>query len=303
MTPDLTPELNEKIKERIKKLCSAKDPIQTETKAKLEKLKGIKAVYFDVYGTILISGTEPMMRKDGNRELVLLEETFKEFGLDHTQMILKRVIMLLHNLIEESHLEKKAKGVDHPEVDIINIWVKIMESLVKEGRISPFPEEGIPELLTDFVVRYDDPWLMPYTLEVIKNLQNNGAEIGIISNSQFYTPLTLEALTEESMAELGFKEKSCFWSYSEEVAKPSLEFYRRARKYITGELEIESSEVLFVGNDMLNDIYPAHKAGFKTALFAGDQRSLRLREDDQRCREVEPDIIITSLNQIEDCLA
>jgi putative hydrolase of the HAD superfamily len=53
-----------------------------------------------------------------------------------------------------------------------------------------------------------------------------------------------------------------------------------------------------VGNDMLNDIYPAKKLGFQTALFAGDARSLRLRTDDPRCRNLSADLILTDLEQL-----
>jgi putative hydrolase of the HAD superfamily len=53
-----------------------------------------------------------------------------------------------------------------------------------------------------------------------------------------------------------------------------------------------------VGNDMLKDIWPAARLGCKTALFAGDRRSLRLREDDERCRELEPDLVVDDLSQL-----
>jgi putative hydrolase of the HAD superfamily len=58
--------------------------------------------------------------------------------------------------------------------------------------------------------------------------------------------------------------------------------------------------VLFVGNDMLNDIFPAKSLGFQTALFAGDARSLRLRTDDSRCRNLSADIVLTDLEQLID---
>ena len=38
--------------------------------------------------------------------------------------------------------------------------------------------------------------------------------------------------------------------------------------------------------------------GFKTALFAGDGRSLRPRESDDRCRGLSPDLIVTDLRQL-----
>jgi putative hydrolase of the HAD superfamily len=55
---------------------------------------------------------------------------------------------------------------------------------------------------------------------------------------------------------------------------------------------------LYVGNDMLNDIYPAKQLGFQTALFAGDTRSLRLRPDDPRCANLSADLVLTELSQL-----
>ena len=53
---------------------------------------------------------------------------------------------------------------------------------------------------------------------------------------------------------------------------------------------------------MLNDILPARSAGFQTALFAGDRRSLRLRRDDPRCTNLKPDMILTDLFQFAELL-
>ena len=66
---------------------------------------------------------------------------------------------------------------------------------------------------------------------------------------------------------------------------------------------IPPCEALYVGNDMLNDIMPAARLGFRTALFAGDARSLRLREGDPRSgARVEPDVVLASLEQFGRCL-
>ena len=40
------------------------------------------------------------------------------------------------------------------------------------------------------------------------------------------------------------------------------------------------------------------RAGLRTALFAGDARSLRLRRDDPRCAAVCPDLVLTGLSQL-----
>ena len=62
------------------------------------------------------------------------------------------------------------------------------------------------------------------------------------------------------------------------------------------------AEVLAVGNDMLNDVLPARETGFRTALFAGDARSLRLREGDPRLDVFSPDLVLTDLDQLPECL-
>jgi putative hydrolase of the HAD superfamily len=62
--------------------------------------------------------------------------------------------------------------------------------------------------------------------------------------------------------------------------------------------EILPASVLYVGNDMCNDILPAKTIGFQTALFAGDRRSLRRRADDDCCRGLVPDAIVTDLRQL-----
>ena len=61
---------------------------------------------------------------------------------------------------------------------------------------------------------------------------------------------------------------------------------------------INENETLYIGNDMLNDVYTAASCGLKTALFAGDKRSLRLRTDNPKVNGLSPDCIITELLQI-----
>ena len=53
---------------------------------------------------------------------------------------------------------------------------------------------------------------------------------------------------------------------------------------------------------MLNDIAAAETVGFQTALFAGDQRSLRWRRDDMRVQGITPKTVVTQLSQLIDIL-
>jgi putative hydrolase of the HAD superfamily len=49
---------------------------------------------------------------------------------------------------------------------------------------------------------------------------------------------------------------------------------------------------------MLKDIFAASGVGFKTVLFAGDRRSLRLREGNALTQNTRPDSIIRDLRDL-----
>ena len=66
---------------------------------------------------------------------------------------------------------------------------------------------------------------------------------------------------------------------------------------------VTNTAYLYIGNDQRNDVWPAAEAGMKTALFAADTRSLRLREDPPDASAVVPALIITDLAQIPGCIA
>jgi len=121
--------------------------------------------------------------------------------------------------------------------------------------------------------------------------------IGIISNAQFYTPYLFKWFLNSDLEGLGFDPGLLFYSYQHEVAKPSLILFKMAVAELKAK-GIQPVSVLYLGNDMLNDIYPARAVGFQTALFAGDKRSLRLRKNDPRCADLSPDLVVTNLGQL-----
>jgi putative hydrolase of the HAD superfamily len=88
-----------------------------------------------------------------------------------------------------------------------------------------------------------------------------------------------------------------FFSWKEGHAKPSAVMFERAKAVLL-DMGIPETSVLYVGNDMRNDIWPAASVGFDTALFAGDRRSLRQRKHDHRCKGRLPDMVITDLFQL-----
>jgi putative hydrolase of the HAD superfamily len=138
---------------------------------------------------------------------------------------------------------------------------------------------------------------MPHTKELLLECKNSKLLLGIISNAQFYTPYLFKWLLGSDMSDLGFHDDLIIFSYKFGYAKPSAFLFQLAAERLK-DMNVQKNSVLYIGNDMLKDIYPAKKIGFKTALFAGDSRSLRLREDDQKCKNLSADIILTDLIQL-----
>lgn len=257
--------MNSRIHDSLKPL----EVTPTDTPAQIQVLDGIKHLVFDLYGTLLISGVGEKFSFH-MREKILrasLEGHLPDFSL----------IVHFENLIAQSHAKSRKTGIDFPEVDIRDIWAKFFSTL----------KLNTPNNLDDFILRYElatNPcWLMPG----VEKLLNHPLSRGIISNAQFYTPLI--------MSRFGFPHlEHTLFSYEHGEAKPGTFLFKTLAQKLNPE------ETLYLGNDRLKDVAPAATCGFKTALFAGDQRSLRLHS--HRKDLPEPDAILTSLSQIPQLL-
>ena len=229
---------------------------------------------------------------------------------------------ILESTIRRRHARTRSQGVDYPEVDIVQVWSDVVEQLLADGAISGGPVSSGPvsggpttkradafdlahfdfrRLAVEYEARTNPTWPMPEMSATLRELSGRGLVLGIVSNAQFYTPRLFPALAEQSLEALGVDAELQYYSYHDGWAKPGEFMYRRA-KHDCEQRGIEAGRVLYVGNDMLNDIRPAQSVGFRTALFAGDRRSLRMREGDDRVADVVPDIVLADLPSLRDCL-
>jgi putative hydrolase of the HAD superfamily len=193
-----------------------------------------------------------------------------------------------HGAIEIRHAELRNKGIDFPEVRIDRIWQQVLSIDDQETAI---------RFALEFEWISNPAYPMPHLADLLAACRNMETLMGIISNAQFYTPWLFSWFLNEDPPALGFAPDLIFYSYRYETAKPSVTLFEMAVARLA-DRRIPPNAVLYLGNDMLNDIYPARNAGFQTALFAGDQRSLRLRTEDPRCRGLKPDLVVTDLGQL-----
>jgi len=189
----------------------------------------------------------------------------------------------MRSLIERTHSQSPHS---FPEVDIREIHAAMHPEL------SP-PE--IERLAMAHEQAVNPVSAMPGAVETLRELSSRGLLLGLVSNAQFYTAPVMESCLGNTLANLGIDPGLCVFSYLERQAKPDPHLFEIVRDRLL-ERGILPEEVLYVGNDVRNDIEPAKATGFLTALFAGDETSLRLR--DKSLEECGASLILASLEDL-----
>ena len=275
--------------EIIKKYAKPLKPLASGSKIHGRLKKPVRAVLFDIYGTLFISGSGDI---SGSREKIhplVLGRLLKNYGIKKDADEVKKRYF---EEIAKEHGRLRKSGVDYPEVEIDMIWMKVLEL----DKLPPARRFSV-----EFESVFNPVWPMPGLNKVFKFLKEKNIIMGVISNAQFFSPILFEAFTGFYPEELGFSSDLMFYSFEHKYAKPSTRLFLKA-KIVLADKSITAQNTLYVGNDMLNDIYPADAVGFQTALFAGDRRSLRLRKNDTRCFKLTPDLVVTALTDISDYL-
>ena len=288
----------------IRSLAQPLAPLPTGETPHLTALPEIKAAVFDVYGTMLVSGSGDVgtaFQGDvaaGRAAALVAAAAACECDISETEAA--ALVERLKQTIQAEHARLKAAGTVYPEIDIRRMWQAVWRERGAPGS-QPGRELDWERLALEYEMRVNPVWPMPGIESLLTQLVEGGVLLGIVSNAQCFTPWVLEVLLGHSPAELGFRENLQFYSYRYDAAKPGSFLYEMAADALLAE-GIEPKQTIYIGNDMLNDVLPAAQVGFRTALFAGDKRSLRWREGDPRVAGVRPDIVITELSQLAECI-
>lgn len=257
-------------------------PVDSGIEPKLPHLENVRAVLFDLYGTLLVSDPgngDPA----GDSEI----STGAESPIPPRREI--------EELVAGHHELGRAAGKIQPEIEIRAIWEEWFS-----GKGYPVP--GRVELEGAIVADQCASCPcgeMPGASETIRALATAGLALGVISNAQFYTEILVEAILGFPLDGPEFERDLVFLSWREGEGKPSPVMHRRAARALA-ERGIAPAETLYVGNDWGKDVVPSREVGFHAAWFAGDARSLVAGEEGVEACRKKADVVLTNLGQLRE---
>ena len=289
------------IRDIIRRHSHPATPQPTGWRPALHQLPNIKAVLFDIYGTLFVSRSHNAESSDLVHANQAIREALAAVGWNSDQLP-HSAANRLDAMIGVLHAAARKRGISHPEVDIEEIWRLTLRTLEGDASAATprLDAEQVRRLAVEYECRTNPVWPMPHAAWCLTTLHDAGLTLGVLSNAQFYTKELFPALLGGTPGEFGMVPELQFYSFEFGCAKPGPQLHLAARATLRS-LGIRPEQTLCVGNDMANDIVPAAQLGFRTALFAGDQRSLRadISFDGDG---VTPDIILTDLAQIPHCV-
>jgi FMN phosphatase YigB (HAD superfamily) len=292
---------------------AAPPPVLPKATPYLKRMRGIRAVTWDVYGTLLSvpEGRLLSLPPDPLRMEVALDKTIHEFNMWNSMSRKpgapwEYMFQQYKRLVEAGHLVASPRPGEAPEIDSAHIWKVLIERLGKKeftwdeaffGDIDEFSEK----VAWFFHAALQGAAAAPNALSALKHVRRAGLKQGLVADGQCFTLVQLaRALraqgTVPSLAKL-FSTGCVCLSFQYGVRQPAATLFeaclaRLARRGITPD------EVLHIAPRLTENLRPARRLGMRTALYAGDAASLEATSAEIKDSELRPDRILTDLRQI-----
>jgi putative hydrolase of the HAD superfamily len=266
-----------------------------------DALKGVRAVIFDVYGT-LVNYWRAGFEARRSREALLVEAfsgVVDRFGMGETLAAINpsappaQTLCDFYNGLLALNRQKSAGGGAATEVRVEEVWAAIAMILKRNGY-----KAGGAGFARRLAYTYNflsmGRELYPGAADALKKLKDGNIVLGILSNAQFYTPIDLTLMLRDQSAGVIndcneiFDTDLTFLSCEYGFVKPSEALYRRLFDALY-EYQIAPDQTVIAGNDLSEDIAPAAALGMRTALFRGDDATAFGR--DGAAEDVTPDIV------------
>jgi putative hydrolase of the HAD superfamily len=212
----------------------------------------IRAVIFDVYGTLLEVGPPP---PDADTRWQLLCQ-----DLLHMEPRLSRLNFSAASskVMARHHQAARARGIPWPEAH----WPSVVTEVVPElAQLSRHDQEEFlfRQMQTDHSTR-----MAAETAAALRWLKERPILLGIASNAQAYTVRELkESLAAHALGMDLFEPDLCFWSFEHGFSKPDPHVFQTLTARLAA-LGISPRDTLMVGDRLDNDIEPVRAWGWQT---------------------------------------
>lgn len=268
-------------------------PEATDVDPVLPDVSGIRAFITDIYGTLIISAAGDIGSTQENASTKAMRKVIKCLGDGFAEANPLELAADYEAGIRRHQDVLRKEGNRSPEVEIREVWLDVLRPHSEEA----ISMANIEEVALVYECAVNPVWEMPGAATAVEAIARARLRLGVISNAQFYTSAVCEGVLGKSLSDLGFESELSVLSYVLRESKPSRRLFEIAADRLK-EIGIEPDGVFYLGNDMIKDILPAAAVGFRTGLFAGDGRSLRLGDMPLAEAVNIPDAVITDWQQI-----
>jgi FMN phosphatase YigB (HAD superfamily) len=294
-------------------------PVPEPPKARphLKRLRNVRAVLWNVYGTLLaIPFGELVFEHPTDYVMTMaLEKTITEFkmwaSMSRKPGAPSEYMGHLYRTILEEQRMAPSPGEKFPEILAERVWEGVLKKLfAKEYNFDAGFYGSLNEYSKKIAYFFHSSLqataAYPGAARALRTVADAGLAQGLCGDGQCFTTLQLQRGLSRLDASLRLDDvipqSLCVLSCHVNGRKPSERLFQRALDELA-QRGIEPAEVLHVGTRLAHDVVPAKKLGLRTALYAGDRASLDAPKSQVNEKGLKPNVLLTDLTQIAEIIS
>lgn len=290
------------------------EPVPAKATPYLLPLPEVRVVTWNVYGTLLLIADGRLLPvvSDKIRMEVALEKTIHEFTMWNSMSRKpgapwEYMLQQFQSLVENQRLTgTTARKGEAPEVDLAQVWRTLIERLQQKDYAWNEEQLGDIDEFSGKVAYFFQLCLQgvqaaPNARAALSHVRQSGCLQGLVADGQVFTlTQVVRALRRDgknpSLAKL-FSPGCVSLSYQLGIRQPAETLFESCLEALQRE-GVSPDQTLHVGSRLRDELGPARRLGMKTALYAGDRRSLEATSAEIADPAFRPDRILTDLRQI-----
>lgn len=288
-------------------------PKPVKARPSIKPLPGVRAVLWDVYGTLLrtTDGRFDLFPEPEVRLQVALDKTIHEFNMWHSMYRKpgppwQSMIGQYREYADRLGMAAPKLAGDYTDINLTVIWAQIINRLFdKEYTYDEDIYGDVPELAEKvayfFHSNLQATEARSGALQAMQQLHEAGIVQGIVADGQIFTKVQLlRGLMDQGLSvplpEL-IRPSLTLYSCQMGIRKPSRSLFRYSVEQLQA-AGLEPDQVLHVSCRLETDLVPARHEGMKTALLACEKTGLEAPANLIKDPQSRPDRLLTDIGQI-----